>query len=606
MTGVASNEVFKYNLEEAAQVAVEENTRVAGVLGINTAARITLNKPSGCQKKDTLLITDQGILTLEEIGDVNGDTWQNHKINVAQENTMLESTKFFVNGFANTKKILTSGGLELESTPNHQYRIIENGEYVWKRADEISEGDKIPYRVGGYEATHETKLIKFDESTFSVHAFKINQPDILDEDIAWVIGLYFGNGSNHDKGIRIAGDQAKLATLEKAAKIFKEKFNVDAKIYGRSTKNGVLANNADLYVNSQMIKTFLAVNGLEKQFSSEIKFPLVIRKASKSVIKAFIDGYAHADGCFKGKALSFCTVSKKWAEQLVTVLRAVGEDCKMRLMPPTDSSFGTKMRYWIQLRQGRKAEQRYIKRTVKEIYSQLDNLKLETLSFDTVVEVTNGECDTFDIEVPENHCYIANSYVSHNTASLVLGCASGAHDWHNDFYIRRMRIGKTEAIYTYLKNTIPELIEDCVFKPHLEAVLSIPQKAPDGASLRSSGAQSLLNRIQTLSNEWIKPGHNRGVQRHNVSCTVSIKEDEWESVGEWMWTNREDYNGIAVLPYDGGSYVQAPYEDCTEEKYNEMMLLLKEIDLSKVVEYSDNTSHTQEAACAGNACEVTR
>lgn len=190
------------------------------------------------------------------------------------------------------------------------------------------------------------------------------------------------------------------------------------------------------------------------------------------------------------------------------------------------------------------------------------------------------------------------------TASLVLGCASGVHDWHNDFYIRRMRIGKTEAIYTYLKNTIPELIEDCVFKPHLEAVLSIPQKAPVGASLRSSGAQGLLNRIQVLSNEWIKPGHNRGVQRHNVSCTVSIKEDEWGPVGEWMWSNREDYNGIAVLPYDGGSYVQAPYEDCTEEKYNEMMLLLKEIDLSKVVEVTDNTSHTLEAACAGGTCSA--
>ena len=190
------------------------------------------------------------------------------------------------------------------------------------------------------------------------------------------------------------------------------------------------------------------------------------------------------------------------------------------------------------------------------------------------------------------------------TASLVLGCASGVHAWHDDFYIRRMRIGKSEAIYKYLKDTIPELLEDCMFKPHLEGIISIPQKAPEGSIMRSESAIDMLERIKTLSTQWVHPGHQRGVQRHNVSCTVSIKPDEWEEVGNWMWANREIYNGVAVLPYDGGTYVQAPYETCTEEKYNELLSKIKDIDLSKVVEYSDNTSHTMEAACAGGACEI--
>lgn len=190
------------------------------------------------------------------------------------------------------------------------------------------------------------------------------------------------------------------------------------------------------------------------------------------------------------------------------------------------------------------------------------------------------------------------------TASLVLGCASGVHAWHDKFYIRRMRVGKTEALYNYLMDTIPELVEDCMFKPNIEAVLSIPQKAPEGAILRTEGAIDLLERILKLSKEWILPGHNRGIQRHNVSCTVSVKEDEWEEVGEWMWSHREDYNGIAVLPYDGGTYVQAPYESCDEETYNKMLKLLKDLDLSKVIEHTDLTSHTQEAACAGGACEI--
>lgn len=190
------------------------------------------------------------------------------------------------------------------------------------------------------------------------------------------------------------------------------------------------------------------------------------------------------------------------------------------------------------------------------------------------------------------------------TASLVLGCASGVHAWHDKFYIRRMRLGKNEALYKYLKDKVPELLEDCVFKPSLEAVLSIPQKAPEGAILRTESAMDLLARIKKLSIEWIKPSHCRGVQRHNVSCTVSLKPDEWGSTGAWMWENREVYNGIAVLPYDGGTYVQAPFESCTEEVYDKMMHYVREINLSDVHEGDDNTSHTLEVACAGGTCSV--
>ena len=170
------------------------------------------------------------------------------------------------------------------------------------------------------------------------------------------------------------------------------------------------------------------------------------------------------------------------------------------------------------------------------------------------------------------------------TASLVLGCASGVHAWHDKFYIRRMRLGKNESLYKYLKEKIPNLIEDCMFKPSLEAVVSIPQKAPEGSILRTESANDLLERIKTLSEKWIAPGHNRGQQRHNVSCTVSVKPDEWQSVGEWMWDNRNVYNGIAVLPFDGGTYVQAPYESCSEETYNQMLEYIKDIDLSEVHE----------------------
>ena len=190
------------------------------------------------------------------------------------------------------------------------------------------------------------------------------------------------------------------------------------------------------------------------------------------------------------------------------------------------------------------------------------------------------------------------------TTSCVLGTASGVHAWHNDYYIRRLRVGKNEAIYTYLTLRHPELVEDDFFKPETQAVISIPQRAPTDGILRHESSIELLERVRDIYNRWIIPGHIQGNNTHNVSCTVSVREEEWEKVGKWMWENREYYNGISVLPYYGGSYKQAPFEDIDKETFEGMFINLKEVDLSNVVEIVDNTNLTGELACAGGACEL--
>jgi ribonucleoside-diphosphate reductase alpha chain len=191
------------------------------------------------------------------------------------------------------------------------------------------------------------------------------------------------------------------------------------------------------------------------------------------------------------------------------------------------------------------------------------------------------------------------------TTSLTLGTSSGIHAWHNKYYVRRIRVGKNESIYNYLDKNHPTLIEDDYFRPHDTAVISIPQKAPAGAILRTESPFQLLDRIKKIATEWVRTGHRRGSNTHNVSATVSLKENEWEAAGEWMWDNRDYYNGLSVLPYDGGTYVQAPFEDIKASEYNEMMKQLEDIDLSKISETEDNTDLSGELACAGGACEIT-
>lgn len=205
------------------------------------------------------------------------------------------------------------------------------------------------------------------------------------------------------------------------------------------------------------------------------------------------------------------------------------------------------------------------------------------------------------------------------TTSLVLGTASGIHAWHNDYYLRTMRFNKNEDLAAYLMVNHPELCEDDQLRPHDTVCVRIPVKAPEGSIFRTETAIDTLERVKKFSVEWIKAGHVNGDNTHNVSATISIDksrtypinpedelftQDEWDVVGEWMWNNREFYNGLSVLPYFGGSFVQAPFEDITKEEYEKRIESVKEIDLTKVLELDDTVDFGAIAACAGGSCEV--
>jgi ribonucleoside-diphosphate reductase alpha chain len=218
------------------------------------------------------------------------------------------------------------------------------------------------------------------------------------------------------------------------------------------------------------------------------------------------------------------------------------------------------------------------------------------------------------------------------TTSLVLGTASGIHAWHAPYYLRTMRFNKNEDLAQYLMINHPELCEDDVLRPTDTLCVRIPVKAPDDSILRIETAIDTLERVKRFSTEWVKEGHINGANTHNVSATISINSnrkytefspigsfppddsvykvsedgilDEWEVVGQWMWDNREVYNGLSVLPAFDHTYKQAPFEDITEEQYNVRINTLKAIDLNKVMEIDDNVEFSQVAACAGGACEI--
>jgi len=221
------------------------------------------------------------------------------------------------------------------------------------------------------------------------------------------------------------------------------------------------------------------------------------------------------------------------------------------------------------------------------------------------------------------------------TTSLVLGTASGIHAWHAPYYLRTMRFNKNEDIAMYLEINHPELCEDDILRPKDTLCVRIPVKAPEGSIFRTESAIDTLERVKKFSKEWIIPGHTDGANTHNVSATVSIDKnrtypsvfktdviidnhsnpiieefledslDEWEVVGEWMWENRNVYNGLSVLPFSDHSYVQAPFENITKEQYEEKILSLQSVDLTKVMELDDVVDFGAIAACSGpEGCEI--
>ena len=190
------------------------------------------------------------------------------------------------------------------------------------------------------------------------------------------------------------------------------------------------------------------------------------------------------------------------------------------------------------------------------------------------------------------------------TTSCVLGTSSGIHAWHNDYYFRRIRVTKNDPLYGYMFMYHNEIVEDDQLKSHDTAIITIPQEAPTGSILRTESVLDLLNRISKFNLQWVKEGHAKGDNANNVSATVSIKPEEWNLVGDWMYENRNTYNGISVLPYDNGSYIQAPFENCTKEQFDELSKSLTDIDLTKIVENDDNTEHSQELACGSGNCEI--
>jgi hypothetical protein len=186
------------------------------------------------------------------------------------------------------------------------------------------------------------------------------------------------------------------------------------------------------------------------------------------------------------------------------------------------------------------------------------------------------------------------------TLSQMVDCSSGMHPRHAPYYIRRVRISATDALFKMLKDQgvpyhpeVGQSVENAT-----TYVLEFPVKAPEGSIFKND-----LSAIDMLEH-WKKVKTN--YTEHNPSVTVSVGDDEWLSVANWLYKNWEIVGGLSFLPRDNHVYRLAPYEEINEAQYNELKKRMEHIDYSKIITYEkrDETDVKKELACVSGVCEI--
>ena len=196
-----------------------------------------------------------------------------------------------------------------------------------------------------------------------------------------------------------------------------------------------------------------------------------------------------------------------------------------------------------------------------------------------------------------NHAAAITCVKPSGTVSQLTDTSSGIHPRHSTYYLRTVRADNKDPVTEFLKNEgVPH--EPDVTKPDSTTVFSFPQKAPEGAIIRTD--RSAIEQLEL----WLIYQHHWC--EHKPSITVYVKEHEWMGVGAWVYEHFGEVSGISFLPFNEHSYQQAPYQDIDEEEYNRLQTKMPAISWDRLAEYEfeDNTEGSQQLACTGGQCEI--
>lgn len=559
------------------------NTRLAREAGVPASIRLTTVKPSGCWKADSLVSSQEGIFRFDEIVDASIPSWQGVKLatnaHTRQGNSLI--TRGFNNGTVPTKKITTSDGFELEVSLQHPLCVLDpNDKMVWKKASELKIGDRLLARLGQYDKQTDASLIPLvwegDGRSKPFHGTNKMHPEL-----AWFIGLFFGDGSVHAKGIRISFNRKEADLVNWLSAFVEREFGLHATV----------DDDHSFYVNSVHLLSWLKINGLLKEFSHKLRVPFVIRTSSSESITSFIGGFWRADGShFNQTNWTLCSVSKEFAQEMGIISRAVGFNVHLKNAGPGGK--GSNDRWILSMRSSDKTKDRYRSKDFRKRAYSTD------LWVDPLSTIVDSESLTLDVEVDDVHEYTAQSFVSHNTISLLAGVSPGMHWPIAHYAIRRIRIADNSPLIPILEkagyyNEVDTYSDNTL-------VFEFPVYVGNGQTRPVSEVSvwEQASLVAMLQREWAD---------NAVSNTLTFRRDEARQIERVLAAFAPSIKSMSMLPdqderaqEQGLKYAQPPYTAITKEQYEDTQGTLRALDWRALGGYNG----VGEEFCDSDACEI--
>lgn len=540
-------------------------------LGTPKSKLVTSVKPEGCTTSDMMRTLDDGVLFLEEIykGITNENTaYGFHEIKEPYSVAGNIVRKIYKNDLKNVKRITLKNGRILRITDEHPMSV--NGE--WVSGSNLREGMVIDSYIGTYKTEENQKLKEIDYTIYRSDAKLEKYPTEMNEDLAWLIGAYFANGSftsNH----RIKFHCQYKEVHDKVQRIWKEQFGIDTYIMKSTDRDSFVQD-----FRRVAVRQWLDRNGIRKyDDEGEMYIPEVIRRSSWKCILSFIIGYADNDGCFSNK--SFCIDSSKetFVRHMQQVAEAVGISFGVSCNTSRENSFSKAPMWKLHLSRAFSSEEaiNYVNQnSVKaKLKGFVEKWIVKTKDPYTIVKIEDeGSVPTYDIEVENIHCYYQGGLLSHNTLSLIAGGVSpGVHYQHSPYFIRRIRVNASDPLAkTALElgwQIHPEVGQ--TMENATTLVIDFPCKTESRKTKNDVSAVEQLKTYLMFQKNYVE---------HNASNTISVKPDEWEEVVDFVHTNWNDVLGVTFLESNSTYYPLLPYEECTKETYDDLVKKTRQFD----------------------------
>ena len=588
---------FESLLQQLRDVAHESANQLADELGKNRPLLATTIKPSGCWTKEFVRVFDDGIFTIDELTPIelmsDGFNEVSHKATVNGFNV----TKTFKNTKQDILKFTLKNGRTMKISNEHPMSI--DGQ--WVKAKDIKVGDCIDYKFGTYKNQNHTKLKTLDSiyKISEVRATKL--PEVMSEDLAYLLGAYYANGcfTTHN---RIKFSSNNYDVNLKVQKLWKDLFGIETKIYSYTDRQAYSQE-----FRSSIITEWLTLNGLDKYADMEKGvIPIAVRSSHYKDILSFFVGYIDNDGCYYENMLCFDSANEDFMRHMQQVGEAVGLCFGFSVNKARTNSFSKNPIYKLTLWRTELSEQmaEYLNTHSVKI-QQKDHKLVPTSNKNTKrpfvvknIEILENE-QTYDIEVDQQHWYYQGALKSHNTVSLVMnGVSPGVHYSHSPYYIRRVRISANDPLLKVVREleypVFPEVGQE--EETANTFVVEFPCKAPQGKTKENATADEQVDNYLTMMDNYVD---------HNVSITVSVRDDEWEGLTKRLYDEWDNVLAMSFMSLDDSFYQLMPYESITEEEYNKRKADMKPFNPNLISKYEEKyEEYDLGSDCDSGVCPV--